>query len=143
MKLVFSDITENSDDAASPTEGNDIKTIGVDELIKDIKEMIENNNDHKEELISYLSDIEKKMESKNLIDIKTLDKEYIRKLIERHPFFKNPNNYHIRLITIMKYLKRKKIDISLNDMDLLVDEIIQTIDGVKKIADGKYSRHKK
>lgn len=138
MKLVFSDIAENSDDADSA-----ISTIGVDDLIKDIKEMIENEEDHKAKLTSYLSDIEKKIKSKNLIDVKDVDKVHIRKLIEKHPFFKNPNTYHIRLITIMKYLKKKGVDISIEDIDLLVDEIIQSIDGVKKIADGKYSRYKK
>ncbi len=42
----------------------------------------------------------------------------------------------------MKYLKKKGIDINMPDMDLLVDEIIQTIDGVKKRGYGQYSRVK-
>lgn len=138
MKLVFSDIPENSDEGDSA-----INTIGVDDLIKDIKEMIESDDDHKVKLASYLSDIENQIKSKNLIDIQNVDRDQIKKLVEKHPFFKNPNTYHIRLITIMKYLKKKGVDISINDIDLLVDEIIQTIDGVKKIADGKYSRRKK
>lgn len=138
MKLVFSDTTENSDEGDSATN-----TIGVDDLIKDIKEMIENDDDHIDKLTSYLSDIENKIKSKNLIDLKNVDRDHIKKLIAKHPFFKNPNTYHIRLITIMKYIKKKGIDISIADMDLLVDEIIQSIDGVKKIADGKYSRRKK
>lgn len=143
MKLVFSDIPENSDDGDSVESKKDINTIGVDKLIKDIKKMIENDGNHKDELTKYLANIEKQIESKNLIDLQDIDKNEIKELIEKHPFFKNPNTYHIRLITIMKYLKKKGIDILINDMDLLVDEIIQTIDGVKKIADGKYSRNKK
>lgn len=143
MKLVFSDITENSDEGDSAINNNEVNTIGVDELIKEIKEMIKSDDDHKEKLTSYLSDIEKQIESKSLIDLKNVNKDYIKKLIEKHPFFKSPNTYHIRLITIMKYLKKKNVDISINDIDLMVDEIIQTIDGVKKIADGKYSRCRK
>ncbi len=143
MKLVFSDIAENSDEGDPSKTNSDVSTIGVDDLIKDIKEMMESEDDHKDKLTSYLSDIEKKMESKSLIDLANVDKGHIRKLIEKHPFFKNPNTYHIRLITIMKYLKKKGVDIQINDMDLLVDEVIQTIDGVKKIADGKYSRNRK
>jgi hypothetical protein len=143
MKLVFSDIAENSDEGDPSEINSDVNTIGVDDLIKDIKQMIESDDDHKDKLASYLSDIEKKMESKSLIDLANVDKSHIRKLVEKHPFFKNPNTYHIRLITIMKYLKKKGVDIQINDMDLLVDEVIQTIDGVKKIADGKYSRNRK
>jgi prophage maintenance system killer protein len=139
MELVFSDLTENSDEGSSAK--NKVMTIGVDDLIKDIKEMIEDGEDHKE-IASYLSDIEKKIESKNLLDLESIDKEHIQKLIEKHPFFKNPNSYHIRLITIMKYLKKKGVDINIPDIDLLVDEIIQRIDGVKKVADGKFSRNK-
>lgn len=147
MKLVFSGVAENSDDGdPSISKGDpstEVDTIGVDDLIKDIKHMIENEDNHKDMLVSYLCDIEKRMQRKSLIDLNSVDRGYIKKLIEKHPFFKNPNNYHIRLITIMKYLNKKGVDISINDIDLLVDEIIQTIDGVKKIADGKYSRHKK
>lgn len=139
MKLVFSDHTENADEGSS-AKSSDIKTVGVDDLIKDIKEMIEDDEDHKEKLASYLSDVEKQIESKNLLDLNSVDKEHIRKLIEKHPYFKNPNSYHIRLITIMKYLKKKGTDVTLADIDLLVDEIIQKIDGVKKVADGKYKR---
>lgn len=142
MKLVFSDHTENADDGSS-AKSSEVQTIGVDDLIKDIKEMIEDDDDHKEKLVTYLSDIEKQIESKNLLDLSSVDQDHIRKLIEKHPYFKNPNSYHIRLITIMKYLKKKGLDVAIVDIDLLVDEIIQKIDGVKKVADGKYKRNSK
>lgn len=142
MKLVFSELTENAEDGSS-AKNTETQTIGVDDLIKDIKEMIENDDDHKEKLTSYLMDIEKKMESKNLLDINSVDRGHIQKLIEKHPYFKNPNSYHIRLITIMKYLKKKGVDVTIIDIDLLVDEIIRKIDGVQKMADGKYKRNSK
>jgi len=142
MKMVFSDLPENADDAPS---ANNLQTmtIGVDELIKDIKEMIEDEDDHKEKLSSYLESIEKKIESKNRLDLNSVDKDAVRKLIEKHPYFKNPNSYGIRMITIMKYLKKKNVDVTIPDFDLLVDEIIQSIDGVTKVADGKYKRKSK
>ena len=142
MKMVFSDLPENPDDA--PTVMNtEVLTIGVDELIKDIKEMIEDDEDHKEKLSSYLTSIEKKIESKNRLDLESVDREAVKKLIEKHPYFKNPNSYGIRMITIMKYLKKKKVEVTIPDFDLLVDEIIQSIDGVTKVADGKYKRKSK
>lgn len=142
MKMVFSDLPENPDDAPSANE-HDIVTIGVDELIKDIKEMIEEDVNHKERLSSYLNTIERQIESQNKQDLNNVDKEAIKKLIEKHPYFKNPNSYHIRMITIMKYLKKKHVDVNIPDFDLLVDELIQTIDGVTKVADGKYKRKSK
>lgn len=142
MKLVFSDYAENTDDGSSAKQ-QETDTIGVDDLIRNIKEMIQNEEDHKEKLATYILDIEKKIESKNLMDLNNVDQEHIKKLIEKHPYFKNPNSYHIRLITIMKYLKKKGIDVNITDIDLLVDEIIQRIDGVVKVADGKYKRTSK
>lgn len=142
MKMVFSDLPENPDDAPS-ANNSELLTIGVDELIKDIKEMIADDADHKEKLASYLMNIEKKIETKNRLDLNSVDRDELKKLIEKHPYFKNPNSYHIRMITIMKYLKKKHVDVTIPDLDLLVDEIIQSIDGVKKVADGKYKRKSK
>lgn len=142
MKLVFSDFAENTDDEPSAKNYN-VATIGVDDMIKDIKKMIASEDDHKEKLTSYLSVIERKIEDQNQITLNNVDRDHIKKLIEKHPFFKNPNSYHIRLITIMKYLKKKGVDIAINDIDLLVDEIILKVDGVVKVADGKYKRKTK
>lgn len=142
MELVFSDIPENPDDAPSAKK-TDVSTIGVDELIKDIKELIENGENHKAQLSSYLQEVEEKIQLQNQNSLENVDKEEVKRLIEKHPYFKNPNSYHIRMITIMKYLKKKKVDISIPDFDLLVDEIIQSIDGVTKVADGKYKKRSK
>ncbi len=70
------------------------------------------------------------------------DKEEIVSLIKKHPYFKNPCNYHIRLVTIMKYLKRKDVDINLPDADLIIDDLIASLDGVERLEYGRYYRRK-
>lgn len=62
----------------------------------------------------------------------------IIKLLKKHPYFKKPSDHPIRLITIMKYLKKKGVDTSIHNIDLLVEELILGIDGVKKIQSNKY-----
>ncbi len=42
----------------------------------------------------------------------------------------------------MKYLKKKGIDISIPDIDLLIEDIMLSIQGVTKIGDGRYKRKK-
>ena len=37
------------------------------------------------------------------------DRKVIEEAIARHPYFKNPCDYPIRLLTILKYLKRKRM----------------------------------
>lgn len=106
-------------------------------IINDIREMINNNDTPKEVVNNYLMQVEKEIaitESKSINE----KSEKIIQLIRKHPYFKNPCNYPIRLLTIMKYLKKKGIDISVNDIDLMVDELIQGLDGVKVIGNGKY-----
>lgn len=106
-------------------------------IINDIREMINNNDTPKEVVNNYLMQVEKEIaitESKSINE----KSEKIIQLIRKHPYFKNPCNYPIRLLTIMKYLKKKGIDISENDIDLMVDELIQGLDGVKVIGNGKY-----
>jgi len=56
--------------------------------------------------------------------------------------FKNPNDYGIRLVTIMKYLKKKGVDVSLPDIDILIDEIVKSCDDVKSSEFGKYEKVK-
>lgn len=108
-------------------------------FIKDIRSLLDKYSNPKKQLNEYLKKIEESMiingNSKEIID-----REKIKKYIEKHPYFKNPCNYHIRLLTIMKYLKKKGVNINIKDMDLIVDEIIQEIDGVIKVGEGRYIR---
>ncbi len=64
--------------------------------------------------------------------------EDILALIKKHPYFKNPCKYPIRIISIMKYLKKKGLDVGKKDVDLKVDELISNISNVDKIEFGLY-----
>ena len=46
--------------------------------------------------------------------------------------------YPIRLLTILKYLKRKGINMNYADIDVYVDNLIQKMDGVRKVGRGLY-----
>lgn len=119
-----------------------IDILNMNGVISELKKLINTHADPSHQLKEYLNKVEEKIEIVAKNELLNVDRNEVRSLIEKHPFFKNPNNYSIRLITIMKYLKKKGINISIPDMDLLVDEVIMTIDGVKKVGYGKYSRIK-
>lgn len=133
-------------DLSEPYEGDNDKiikgipsdNIQMENVINDIKTLLNKYNNPKKHLDDYLRKVEKEMGNKSIDTEYCIDRDRIKKYIEKHPYFKNPCNYHIRLLTIMKYLKKKGIDINIKDIDLVVDEIIQEIDGVKKIGEGKY-----
>ncbi len=116
--------------------------VDTDGIIENIRMLLEKHENPSESLQAYLDEVEASIEQENKRKLSEVNRDELKTLIERHPFFKNPNNYYIRLITIMKYLKKKGVDISLPDMDILVDEVILSIDGVKKRGYGQYSRMK-
>ncbi len=134
-----SDVPEPDDQTIRPIASERLER---NDIINDIRTLLEQHDNPANILQQYIEEVEERIEEEGRSQLEMVDKESIKTLIERHPFFKNPNNYHIRLITIMKYLKKKGVDINIPDMDLLVDEIIQTIDGVNKKAYGQYSRVK-
>ena len=68
------------------------------------------------------------------------DEERIVRAIEKHPYFKNPCDYPIRLITILKYLKRRGFNMNYTDIDLYVDKLLQKMEGVKKVGRGLYRK---
>jgi hypothetical protein len=70
------------------------------------------------------------------------DEEKFMTAIEKHPYFKNPCDYPIRLLTILKYLKRRGFNMNYADIDLYVDKIIQKMDGVRKVGRGLYKRQR-
>ncbi|MCT4565799.1 MAG: hypothetical protein N4A68_15995 [Maledivibacter sp.] len=133
-------------DLSEPYEGENDKNImetpsdniQMENVIKDIRVLLNKYNNPKKYVNDYLRKVEKDMENKSIEIECFIDRNRIKKYIEKHPYFKNPCNYHIRLLTIMKYLKKKGIDVNITDIDLIVDEIIQEIDGVKKVGEGKY-----
>ncbi|MBF4694899.1 hypothetical protein [Fusibacter ferrireducens] len=118
------------------------KKLEMNDVLKDIKELLERHDNPALELQKYLSEVETKIDFENKRELDSVDKENVKSVIEKHPYFKNPSSYHIRLITIMKFLKKKGVDITIRDFDMLVDEIIMSIEGVEKIGYGKYRRRK-
>lgn len=115
----------------------DFQEVDMLDVINDIREMINDNETPKEVVNDYLKKVEQEIavtENKSISE----KSDKIVELIKKHPYFKNPCTYPIRLLTIMKYLKKKGIDTSEHDIDLMVDELIQSLDGVKMIGNGKY-----
>lgn len=118
-----------------PDYGNGAKEIEFDKMLKNIKELI--RHDDKRKLEAYIEEMENYL-SDEAIHYYERESERIKQLIGKHPYFKNPCTYPIRLLTIMKYLKKKGIDTNIKDIDLLVDRAIESMDGVKKIGPGMY-----
>ncbi|MCK8060699.1 MULTISPECIES: hypothetical protein [unclassified Fusibacter] len=116
------------------------EALNVEDILKDIKFLIDEHGGSKDRLKAYLENVEEQVQSFKQNAVTEADKQQIKLLVEKHPYFKNPCNYHIRLITIMKYLKRKGINIAIEDIDLVVDSIIESIDGVVKVEYGRYYR---
>lgn len=118
------------------------KKVEMHDVLNEIKHLIEKHDNPSEELQRYLEEVSSQINDENKKALECVDQASVKMLIEKHPYFKNPSSYHIRLITIMKYLKKKGVDITIPDFDLLVDNIILSIDGVEKIGYGKYRREK-
>jgi len=111
--------------------------LSMEEVIHRMKQINEEQAEPSEDLSQLIEQVQKK-----IVSCQEVDLEKVKDLILRHAFFRNPNHYHIRLITIMKHLKKKGIDISIPDFDLLVDEIIVSLPGVKKIGGDRYAYKK-
>ncbi len=71
-----------------------------------------------------------------------IDEDKMLSQIEKHPYFKNPCDYPVRLITVLKYLKAKGYNMNYKDIDIYVDKLIQKIDGVRKVGRGLYQKTK-
>lgn len=111
------------------------KPIQFDKLLKNIKELIKNND--KSKLEAYIEELENLL-SYDTISYYEKESEKIQQLIRKHPYFKNPCSYPIRLLTIMKYLKKKGIDTRIEDIDLLVNRTVENMDGVSVTGPGMY-----
>jgi len=132
-------MSNNTSDVPSDTdEEPDLEMIKIDNVINDIKSIIGDNAQSDEQLKHYISKVEQHLNTHQIQELNSIDKGEIKKLILKHPYFRNPCNYNIRLTTIMKYLKKKGLDIHLRNVDLLIDEIIMSIDGIEKKGYDKY-----
>ena len=121
----------------------DLQFLEIDEVLKNIKSIISSDiSSSTDYLEKYISDVEKKISNRQKSDAKLLDKNLIKKLILKHPYFKNHCNYSIRIITIIKYLKKKGINTNISNIDEIVEDIVLSIDDVEKIGYGKYLKKK-
>lgn len=132
-------MSNNTSDVPSATdEEPDLEMIKIDNVINDIKSIIGDNSQSDEHLKHYISKVEHHLNNHQIQELNSIDKDEIKGLIMKHPYFRNPCNYNIRLTTIMKYLKKKGLDVHLRNIDLVVDEIILSIDGIEKKGYDKY-----
>lgn len=132
-------MSNNTSDVPSATDDEpDLEMIRIDNVINDIKSIIGDKDQSDEQLKHYISKVEHQLNNHQVQELNSLDKEEIKGWILKHPYFRNPCNYNIRLTTIMKYLKKKGLDIHLRNVDLLIDEIIMSIDGIEKRGYDKY-----
>lgn len=118
-----------------PNYSNGKNGFGFDKMLKNIKELIQ--DDDRSKLEAYIEEMESIL-SDETVHYYEKESERIRQLIKKHPYFKNPCNYPIRLLTIMKYLKKKGIDTNIKDIDVLVDRAVEDMSGVKKVGPGMY-----
>lgn len=91
-----------------------------------------------EDLDFLLKNLEERIRVSDPADAVLPDAEQLEKAILQHPYFKNPCDYPIRLLTILKYLKRKGFDMNYSDIDLYIDRLLQKMEAVRKVGRGLY-----
>lgn len=139
MEISLSDLVDSCDEDLCiriDTSGDEAR--GELRFLKEFKKFLKQHNKPTGQVDYLIHKIEGTMGRENVIRIFDIDEKSIKNKIEKHPYFKNPCDYPIRLVTIMKYLKKKGVDTTYKDIDLIVDKLIQEIEGVKKIGDGMY-----
>ncbi len=60
-------------------------------------------------------------------------------ILLKHPFFRNPNHYYVRRITLIKYLKKKGFHVSGNNFSEELDKVLLGIHGVSRAGIDGYS----
>jgi hypothetical protein len=109
---------------------------------KELRAFFKEFNKPTEDLDFILSNIEANISIFGKSGPIVIDEEKMLSQIEKHPYFKNPCDYPIRLLTILKYLKNKGFNMHYKDIDIYVDKLIQRIEGIKKVGRGLYKKSK-
>ncbi len=107
-------------------------------FFKELRVFFKDYNKPAEDIDFIISNLESKIEIFSNDNHIIPDEEKIIKQIAKHPYFKNPGDYPIRLLTILKYLKKKGFNMHYKDIDIYIDKLIQKVDGVKKVGRGLY-----
>lgn len=105
---------------------------------KDLRMFFKDYNKPVEDIDFIISNIESNIEIFSNGNTLFIDEDKIVKQIAKHPYFKNPGDYPIRLLTILKYLKKKGYNMHYKDIDIYIDKLIQKVEGVKKVGRGLY-----
>ena len=93
-----------------------------------------------EDLEFIISNLKEQIDDLSESPVIIPDEEAIIEAITKHPYFKNPCDYPIRLITILKYLKQKGFNTNYADIDLYIDRLLQNMPSVKKVGRGLYMK---
>ena len=129
---------EHPDEAVIRVEVNAENVREELNFYKEMKNLFKEYGKNTESLDFIIKNLHDKIREFDNTDPVLPDEEKFAVAICKHPYFKNPCDYPIRLITILKYLKHKGFNMNYTDIDLYVDRIIQKIDGVKKVGRGLY-----
>ena len=122
---------EHPDEAVIRVEVNAENVREELNFYKEMKNLFKEYGKNTESLDFIIKNLHDKIREFDNTDPVLPDEEKFAAAICKHPYFKNPCDYPIRLITILKYLKHKGFNMNYTDIDLYVDRIIQKIDGVK------------
>ncbi len=107
---------------------------------KDLKLFFKEHGKPTVEIDFIINNLESNIEIFNNTSNILLREQDILKQIAKHPYFKNPGDYPIRLLTILKYLKKKGFNMQYKDIDIYIDQVIQKLEGVKKVGRGLYKK---
>jgi|GEM_PF-3174722 len=111
-------------------------------FFKELRALLKDHNKPLEDIDFIIGNIEANISIFNKCGPIAIDEEKMLSQIEKHPYFKNPCDYPVRLLTVLKYLKSKGYNMNYKDIDIYVDKLIQKIDGVKKVGRGLYQKTK-
>lgn len=103
------------------------------ELVDGISRLLNEEIGSNARIDSYLNELKQRAGKKR----QSFSDSELKELILKHPYFKNPCQHPIRIISIMKYLKRKGYA-GHNGFEGRIDSIISSIDGVERLEFGRY-----
>lgn len=116
-----------------PLIKGDLDERDILELVDGISKLLSEEIGSNARINSYLNDLKLRAGRKQ----QGFSDAELRELIMKHPYFKNPCQHPIRIISIMKYLKRKGYS-GHSGFESRIDSIVSSIDGVERLEFGRY-----
>ena len=109
---------EHPDEAVIRVEVNAENVREELNFYKEMKNLFKEYGKNTESLDFIIKNLHDKIREFDNTDPVLPDEEKFAAAICKHPYFKNPCDYPIRLITILKYLKHKGFNMNYTDIDL-------------------------